>query len=76
MSTLNPETVSPTDLKPGDRLGYKVVAVIGEVHDWAAYAGLTTWTDDEVARSGDKLSAQAAEKLFLAPVWAGLSYRS
>jgi hypothetical protein len=50
--------------------------VIGEAHDWAAYAGLTTWTDDEVARSGDKLSAQAAEKLFLAPVWAGLSYRS
>lgn len=74
---LNPVTVRPSDLKAGDVLGYKVVAVIGySGADWAAYAGLTDWSDEEVEMSGDKLSKNAAEALFYAPVAAGLEYRS
>lgn len=73
--TLNPVTVIPNDLQPGDRLGYKVIAVIGQRGDWAAYCGLTDWTDDEVAEGGDKLSQETAESLFYAPRVAGLNYR-
>jgi hypothetical protein len=78
MSTLNPVTVVPVDLKPDDMLGYKIIAVIGFAGDWAAYAGLTDWSDEEVAGSGDKISreaAEAAEALFSAPKIAGLKYR-
>jgi len=75
MRTLNPVSVIPAELKPEDNLGYKVIAVIGYGHDWAAYRGLTTWSDEDVASSGDKLSKKAAEALFYAPVAAGLHYR-
>lgn len=75
MNTQNPVNVRPTDLKPEDVLGLKVVAVIGEANDWAAYYGKTSESDEDVASNGDKLSQDAAELLFLAPVRAGLSYR-
>lgn len=75
MITLNPVTVVPNELKPDDCLGYKVIAVMGYNHDWAAYKGLTTWTDEEVAMSGDKLDKDAAESLFYAPKALGLHYR-
>ena len=75
MNTLNPVTISPSDLKPGDMLGYKIIAVIGYAGDWAAYKGLADWNDDKVANSGDKLSGEAAEAIFYAPVAAGLIYR-
>jgi hypothetical protein len=73
--TINPVTIHPGDLKPGDVLGFKVIAVIGEGYDWAAYRSLTDWDDDEVARSGDKIDRMAAERLFYAPFAAGFSYR-
>jgi len=73
--TLNPVTVRPIELKPGDVLGYKIVAVIGYGGDWAAYAGLTNWTDEEVKDGGDKLGQDVAELLFYAPKAAGLEYR-
>jgi hypothetical protein len=73
--TLNPMTVIPRDLKPGDRLGYKIIAVIGYTGDWAAYKGLTSWSDDEVARNGDKLSKTEAEEIFYAPHVSKLVYR-
>jgi len=76
MATLNPVQVIPATLKPGDVLGIKVVAVIGYAGDWAAYEGLTSWTDDEVEAFGDKISQKAAEALFSAPQIAGLRYRS
>jgi len=67
MATLNPVQVIPATLKPGDVLGFKVIALIGYAGDWAAYEGLTSWTDDEVAALGDKISQKAAEALFSAP---------
>jgi hypothetical protein len=76
MTTLNPVTVKPNELKPGDNLGLKIIAVIGTGGDWAAYCGLTVWTDEEVAAHGDKIYKEAAERLFYAPVAAGLKYRS
>ena len=75
MATLNPVSVIPDELKSEDWLGYKVIAVIGYGHDWAAYKGLVDWTDEEVATHGDKLSKKAAEELFYAPKAAGLRYR-
>lgn len=74
-STINPVTVHPNDLTAGMRLGFKVIAVIGSGNDWAAYRGLTDWTDEEVATGGDKLSQEQAEALFYAPVALGLRYR-
>ena len=76
MQTLNPVTVRPVDLKPGDCLGYKIIAVIGYANDWAAYVGLTDWSDQEIADGGDKLTKESAEALFYAPVALGLKYRS
>lgn len=73
---LNPVSVIPTSLKPGDALGIKVIAVIGFCGDWAAYRGLTCQSDHEVMEYGDKLSKEEAEPLFYACVAAGLTYRS
>lgn len=73
--TLNPVTAIPCELKASDRLGFKVVAVMGFAKDWTAYQGLTWWPDERVVLEGDKLSKEAAEALFYAPVAAGLPYR-
>lgn len=67
--------IKPDELQPGDHIGVKVVAVIGFNKDWAAYMGPSFWTDDVVSRRGDKISEEAAERMFDAPVEAGLSYR-
>jgi len=75
MQAMNPVTVRPGDLKPRDVLGFKIVAVIGGAGDWAAYEGLTDWSDELVAKMGDKLPQDVAEMLFTAPPRAGLVYR-
>ncbi len=75
MNTLNPVTVNPTVLAPDDKLGFKVIAVIGYNNDWCAYRGLTEWTDEQCASMGDKIPKKAAEALFYAPVARGLNYR-
>lgn len=54
----------PADLRPDDLLTVKVVAVIGWAHDFACYAGPADWTDEDVARRGDKLGAGAAWQMF------------
>lgn len=72
---LNPITVIPNDLKPRDRLGFKVIAVIGHNNDWAAYRGPTIWSDEQIGDSGDKIGQEVAELLFYAPRAAGLKYR-
>jgi len=73
--TLNPVSVIPASLKFNDRLGFKIIAVIGGTGDWAAYRGPTNLSDDEIAKSGEKISKEAAEELFYAPRAAGLHYR-
>lgn len=75
MTTLNPVTISPELLKPNDKLGFKIIAVIGYNNDWSAYRGLSDWSDEQTASMGDKISKEAAEALFYAPVALGLSYR-
>jgi len=75
MTTLNPVTVKPNELKDGDKLGFKVIAVIsanGKL--WTAYRGLTHWSDEEVASHGDALSPEIARGLFYAPVAANIKY--
>lgn len=73
---LNPRSVHPNELKTSDWVGYKVIAVIGHNNDWAAYAGLADWSNEEVAENGDKVDKKAAEALFPMIVRSGRTYRS
>lgn len=72
--TLNPVEVVPVTLKSGDRLGFKIIAVIGYGNDWRAYRGLSHWSDIRVAKHGDKVDKEIACALFSAPGKAGLIY--
>ena len=74
--TKNPINVHPNELQARDRIGFKIIAVIGHNNDWAAYAGLTDWSDHEVAEGGDKIDKKAAEALFPMIVRSGRFYRS
>ncbi len=73
--TLNPYVITPQELQPGDRLGYKIIAVVGNANDWAAYFGTTDQSDDHVQQNGDKLSKLAAIALFPALAHSGRKYR-
>lgn len=54
-----------SNFAPNDTVAVKIVAVIGAAsYDWSAYLGLSHWSDEYVAESGDKLPAAAAEALF------------
>ena len=61
----------PSDLEPGDKLYYTVVASVGFVEDWAAYRGFGP--PEQVMRYGDKLDEDTARKLF--PICDHLEYR-
>ncbi|MFA5035704.1 MAG: hypothetical protein WC479_00815 [Candidatus Izemoplasmatales bacterium] len=61
--TLNAYNITPEELTDRDRFGYKIVAVIRNGY-WCAYRGLTDWSDEEVARSGDSVSHEIAAGLF------------
>ena len=54
----------PVDIVPDTAIAVKVVAVAGYDHDWTAYYGPTSWSDSQVAESGDKLPQYAGEALF------------
>jgi hypothetical protein len=55
----------PDEFNLGDTVAVKIVAVIGSGdEDFAAYLGLSDWSDIEVARGGDKISRAAALALF------------
>jgi hypothetical protein len=66
----NPYSAQPTELEEGDKLGFVVVAVVGAVGDWAAYAlpveGGEIPDPEYVATNGDKIDREAAERLFSA----------
>jgi hypothetical protein len=63
--TLNAYLVEWDEIKPGDRYGYKVVAVIDEnIPCWRAYRGPTGWTDEQVAENCDSITETAARALF------------
>ena len=53
----------------------KTVAVIGYANDWAAYQAPSSWSDDMVARTGDKIWRDTAEEMFPEIKTAGLRYR-
>lgn len=74
----NPTTVRPNELEPGDNLCWVIVATVGENEDWSAYAlpydpRQAVPSPDRVAREGDKISQESAEKLFR--VCRGLEWR-
>ena len=75
MTFLDPYNTRPMDLKSGDKLCYIVVAVVGDVGDWAAYCGLPENTPEEIASGGQKIDRVAAERLFPVCVNAGLKWR-
>jgi hypothetical protein len=47
---------------PGTRL--RVVAVRGDVDDWAAYAGPASWPEQQVREHGNKLLQEDAARIF------------
>ena len=63
-TTLNPDTIRGDELLSDDHYGFKIIAVVGFANDWAAYIGPTTWSDERVAREGNKADREAAERLF------------
>ena len=63
----------PDTLLVASHNGRKVVAVAGQVRDWAAYVGPGDWSDDHVAKHGDKISKADARRLF--PAWSRNRYR-
>ena len=63
-STLNPYIVRGDEILEKDRYGYKIIAVVHSKGFWSAYRGLTDWTDQRVAETGDKISRDVAEQLF------------
>lgn len=74
--TLHPDLARPGDLKSGDALGVKVMAIVGgSGRDWAAYQAPTDWSDRQVLEEGNKIPQNAAEQLFPVMVRAGLIYR-
>jgi hypothetical protein len=62
--TLNPYVVHGGEIRTGDFFGYKVIAVVHDQYFWAAYRGLTDWSDERVAAEGDKISYEVACSLF------------
>jgi hypothetical protein len=58
---------------PGTVNGKIVVAVVGWVNDFAAYAAPQEWTVDHAASNGDKIGEDEARRLF--PNMKGYSYR-
>jgi hypothetical protein len=61
---------------PWTAIPCKIVAVTGVAGDWTAYRGPADWTDEDVARRGDKIDREAAEILFPSMVHLGLRWRS
>ena len=75
--TLNAYVVRPNEVKPGDRFGYKVVAIADEhVPHWRAYFGPSSWSDEHVASNGDALNEAQASAMFPALAASGRRYRS
>lgn len=63
--TLNPYVLSPSEIRGGDTLGYKVVVTVDYSGNfWSAFKGPTGWSDERVANEGDRISKVIAEALF------------
>ena len=62
--TINAYIISGDEVKPNDRYGYKIVAVVYGKHFWAAYKGLTHWSDERCASDGDKVLYDIASRIF------------
>ncbi len=71
----NPVTTAPSDVQDNDAFAVKIIAVAGYGGDWAAYIGPSDWSDERVARSGDKLLKKQAEPLFCVMRHSGRHYR-
>jgi hypothetical protein len=62
---LNAYLATPTDVKPGDHYGYKIIACVWEGwNGWCAYRAPTNWTDAQAAAFGDEIPRSIAEALF------------
>jgi hypothetical protein len=68
---IKPDTILPCNNLSDE--GYKVVAVIGWINDFAVYQYYTTSSDRECASNGDKIGEDQARRLF--PELASYKYR-
>jgi hypothetical protein len=68
--TLHAWDIDGWEVKPNDRFGYKIIAVIhgvtkdGKPMIWSAYRGYTGQTDEEIASNGDIILYEIAKLLF------------
>lgn len=63
--TLNPYSISGSEIQPGDLYGYKVVLGIDEGYQsFRAYRGPTAWDDKHVLSNGDQVCREVVEALF------------
>ncbi len=62
--TLNSRQITGNEVRPNDRFGYKIIAVIYSDGRWCAYRGFTEQTDDEIAAFGDEVLESVARSLF------------
>ena len=74
------EELAKKGYHPGDKINRvdlftRVVASIGYGHDWAAYTGSYEWDWDKVARNGDKISEEDANRIFPEIAALGLRWR-
>jgi hypothetical protein len=65
---------APQDIGDGDKVYWTIVAVAGYANDWAAYQGFAD--PYGVARSGEKLDQELAERLFPIMRRTGRTYRT
>jgi hypothetical protein len=76
ISTVNTiPSVLPT-MPQGTYAAYRVVAVKGQIEDWAAYKGPSDWSDEMICSNGNKIPENAARELFYVFDASGMRYRS
>jgi hypothetical protein len=63
-NTLNAYNISGFEIRPNDRYGYKIVAVVWDEDSWCAFRGLTDWDDEYVKASGEEIPYEVAKYLF------------
>jgi hypothetical protein len=64
---VDPILTAPKDLKPGDTISFRLIAVIEENGFWTAYRGFPEWSDEEIIKWGNKLPKIAANWIFTSP---------
>jgi len=75
MRFIDPYNSPIAAMRNGEAVSIKIVAVAGQANDWAAYYGPSDWTDERIAKEGDKMMATHANPIFPHMHMSGRLYR-